>query len=83
METVLRNFGNSVGLVLPKLVRDSLHLQAGQTVQLEASEEGIFIRPSRPRYTLDQLVAQCDRKAPMPKELAEWQDARAVGREIW
>ena len=83
METVLRNFGNSVGLVIPKPVRDSMRLQAGQTVQLEASEKGLLIRPTKRKYTLDELIAQCNRKAPMPKELADWQDSRAVGREIW
>lgn len=83
METVLRKFGNSVGLVIPKPVRDSMRLQAGQTVQLEASEKGLLIRPTKCKYTLDELIAQCNRKAPMPKELADWQDSRAVGREIW
>ncbi len=83
METVLRNFGNSVGLVIPKPVRDSMRLQAGQTVRLEASEKGLLIRPTKRKYTLDELIAQCNRKAPMPKELADWQDSRAVGREIW
>ena len=39
METVLRNFGNSVGLVIPKQVREALHMQAGQTVQLETSAQ--------------------------------------------
>lgn len=83
METVLRNFGNSVGLVIPKPVRDAMHLQAGQTVQLEASELGLLIRPRAPRYTLDELLAQCDPKAPMPKDMADWQNASPAGREAW
>ena len=83
METVLRNFGNSVGLVIPKPVRDAMHLQAGQTVQLEASGQGLLIRPRAPKYTLDELLAQCDAKAPMPNDVTDWQGAQPVGREVW
>ncbi len=83
MQTILRNFGNSVGLVIPKPVRDAMRLQAGQTVQLEASEHGLLIRPRAPKYTLDELLAQCDLKAPMPKHLTDWQGAPPVGREVW
>ena len=83
METVLRNFGNSVGLVIPKQVREALHMQAGQTVQLETSAQGLLIRPAH-KYTLDALLAQCDASAPAPEDqLAAWNDAPPVGREAW
>ena len=83
METVLRNFGNSVGLVIPKPVRESLHLSAGQSVILEQTAEGLLVRPRTKKYSLDELLAQCDAKAPLPKEASEWLDAPAVGNEIW
>ena len=83
METVLRNFGNSVGLVIPKQVREALHMQAGQTVQLETSAQGLLIRPAH-KYTLDALLTQCDASAPAPEDqLAAWNDAPPVGREAW
>ena len=83
METVLRNFGNSVGLVIPKQMREALHMQAGQTVQLETSAQGLLIRPAH-KYTLDALLAQCDASAPAPEDqLAAWNDAPPVGREVW
>ena len=83
METVLRNFGNSVGLVIPKQVREALHMQAGQTVQLETSAQGLLIRPAH-KYTLDALLAQCDASAPaLEDQLAAWNDAPPVGREAW
>ena len=83
METVLRNFGNSVGLVIPKPVRESLHLSAGQSVILEQTAEGLLVRPRTKKYSLDELLAQCDAKAPLTKEASEWLDAPAVGNEIW
>jgi addiction module RelB/DinJ family antitoxin len=35
-----------------------------------------------PRYTLDELLAQCDPKAPISKEEREWLDTPRVGREL-
>ena len=83
METVLRNFGNSIGLVIPKPVRESLHLVAGQSVILEQTAEGLLIKPRMKKYRLDELLAQCNAKAHAPSELSEWQDATAVGNEVW
>jgi antitoxin ChpS len=83
METTLRNFGNSIGLVIPKPVREALQLSAGQTVTLEQTEQGLLVKPRPRKYTLDELLAQCDPDAPMPEEIAEWQDAPAVGKEVW
>jgi len=83
METVLRNFGNSVGLVIPKQIREALHMQAGQTVQLETSAQGLLIRRVH-KYTLDELLAQCDASAAASDEqFADWIDTPAVGREAW
>ena len=83
METVLRNFGNSVGLVIPKPVRESLHLRAGQSVILEQTAEGLLVRPRTKKYSLDELLAQCDAKAPLPKEVKEWLDSPPTGSEVW
>ena len=38
--------------------------------------------PKRPRYTLDELLAQCDSKARRTKEEREWLDTNPVGREL-
>jgi hypothetical protein len=35
----------------------------------------------KPRYTLEELLAQCDPEAPLSDEEREWLDAPAVGRE--
>ncbi len=83
METILRNFGNSIGLVIPKPVREALHLSAGQTVTLEQTEQGLLVKPMNKKYTLDELLAQCDPDAPMPQEVTDWQDSPTVRREVW
>ena len=84
MATILRNFGNSVGLVIPKPVRDALNLAAGQTVMLEQTENGLLVRRSAKKYTLEELLLQCDGKAPASPELDEWQEeSESQGRELW
>jgi len=37
---------------------------------------------TRPRYTLDELLAKCDSSRPLPPEDKEWIDAPAVGHEL-
>jgi antitoxin ChpS len=36
----------------------------------------------RPRYTLDELLAQCNPKARRGKEEREWLDDKPAGREL-
>jgi len=40
-------------------------------------------KPTRPskRYTLEELVEQCDSNAPMPKEIQDWERSSTVGME--
>jgi antitoxin component of MazEF toxin-antitoxin module len=38
-------------------------------------------RPQKFRYSLAELVAQCDANAPLSEEDREWMDAPAIGRE--
>jgi antitoxin ChpS len=43
----------------------------------------LVINPNpRPRYTLDELLAQCDAAADLSAEDREWLDARPVGGEL-
>ena len=81
--THLRKVGGSVMLAVPRAVLDVLGLRPGAKVGL-AIERGRLVveAPKRPRYTLDELVAQCDSKARRTKEEREWLDNKPVGREL-
>lgn len=83
METTLRQFGNSLGLVIPKVLRESMVLSAGQTVQLEQTEAGLLLKPAKLKYSLKDLIAQCDASAPMPSDMQDWESSRNVGDEAW
>ncbi len=83
MEVVLRKYGNSTVLALPPAVLKDLGLKAGQSMTLDSTADGrITLAPKR-RYTLADLLAQCDLKVAPPADLSLWDNARPVGQEAW
>ena len=79
--TNLRKVGGSVMLAVPPALLDILHLRPGAKVGI-AIESGRLIVEPRRRYTLSELLAQCDPKARRTKEEQEWLDSKPVGGEI-
>ncbi len=81
--TNLRKVGGSVMLAVPPALLEVLHLAVGATVGLTVNHGCLVINPSpRPRYTLDELLAQCDVSAEVSAEDRDWLDARPVGGEL-
>ena len=81
--TNLRKVGGSVMLAVPPAVLDMLQLRAGATVALLVDGGRLVVEPQpRRRYTLDELLAQCDQTAEPAQEDGEWLDARPVGEEL-
>jgi len=81
--TNLRKVGGSVMLAVPPAILDMLHLQAGSTVALVVDGGRLIVEPQpRPRYTLDELLAQCDSSAELTQEDGEWLEAKPVGGEL-
>jgi antitoxin ChpS len=81
--TNLRKVGGSVMLAVPPVLLDVLHLSAGARVGLTVDNGRLVVEPSaRPRYTLDELLAQCDASALLTSEDQEWLDGKPVGSEL-
>jgi antitoxin ChpS len=81
--TNLRKVGGSVMLAIPPALLDILHLQPGAKVGIAVESGRLVMEPQqRRRYTLDELLAQCDPKAPRSKEEKEWLDSKPVGAEV-
>jgi len=81
--THLRKVGGSVMLAVPPALLDVLHLSAGAHVGLEVDSGRLVVEPSaRPRYTLDELLAQCNPDADLSAQEREWLDAPIAGREV-
>jgi len=81
--THLRKVGGSVMLAVPRAILDVLGLRPGTEVSI-GFERGCLVvePPKRPRYTLDELLAQCDSKARRSKEDQQWLNNPPVGREL-
>lgn len=81
--TNLRKVGGSVMLAVPPALLDVLHLRPGAKVGLAVHGGRLIVEPQqRPRYTLEELLAQCNPKAPRSKGDREWLDSKAVGGEL-
>ena len=83
MEVALRKYGNSTVVVLPPAVLKDLGIKAGQSMTLRTTvDRTIMLTPKR-KFSLANLLAQCDLKAAPPADLAQWDAARPVGQEVW
>jgi antitoxin MazE len=77
--TQVSKWGNSLGLRLPKSIAREAQLDEGDTVDVLVDNGTIVIRPSRPRYTLDELVGGIN--ARNRHDATDW--GRPRGRETW
>jgi len=80
-------------MTVPAVVRKALHFAPG--AELAVTVEGTkmvveaiepvttAMRVRRPKYTLDQLLADTKPDAPLSEEERTWHDAAPVGREVW
>ena len=68
---------------VPPALLDILHLQPGAKVGIAVESGRLIVEPQqRRRYTLDELLAQCNPKARRTKEEREWLDSKPVGGEL-
>jgi antitoxin ChpS len=81
--TSLRKVGGSIMLAVPPALLDVLHLRPGTKVGLAVEKGRLVIEPHRkPRYTLEELLAQCDPKARRGKQDREWLANGPAGGEL-
>ena len=82
-KTNLRKVGGSIMLAVPPSVLEILNLQPGASVGLSVRSGRLVVDPHpRPRYTLDELLAQCNPKARRSTEERQWLNDKSVGGEI-
>jgi antitoxin ChpS len=89
--TNLRKVGGSVMLAVPPALLDVLQLQPGAKVGIAVESGRLIVKPRpRPRYTLNELLAQCGLKARRSKQDSkqgskrerEWLSSKPVGGEL-
>lgn len=81
--TNLRKVGGSVMLAVPPALLDVLQLNAGAKVGMAVNAGRLIVEvQSRPRYTLEQLLAQCDSRAEISSDDREWLNNKPAGGEF-
>lgn len=81
--TNLRKVGGSIMLAVPPAVLEILNLQPGARVSLTIRSGRLVVESqSRPRYTLDELLAQCHPKGPRSREERQWLSGKPAGGEL-
>ena len=81
--TNLRKVGGSIMLAVPPAILELLNLRPGAKVGLAVRSGRLVVEPQqRPRYTLDELLAQCHPKALRNKEDREWLAEGPTGGEL-
>lgn len=79
MQTKITTSGSSAALRIPSAVLRAWGVRVGQGVSVELKDGALVARPSRPRYTLDQLLKEEEGGA---LDFAWLNDARAEGEEL-
>ena len=79
IETQIAKWGNSLGLRLPKSVALEAQVDEGDTVDVSVKNGAIVVRPNRPTYSLEQLVAKITPRNRHSE--SDW--GTPVGDEVW
>jgi antitoxin MazE len=58
MQVLLKRWGNSIGLRIPKGIADSIGLKADDTVDINASQDGFEVKKARRKYVLKDLLCR-------------------------
>ncbi len=83
MELSVQKWGNSAAVRLPTELLAMLKVALGDKLTVNVQADGILLKAKRPSYTLTELVAQCDRAAEGPVDMAVWSNTKPAGREAW
>jgi antitoxin ChpS len=78
----LRRVGGSTMLAIPPHMLEELHLGPDAPVGMSIESGKLMVEPRpRRRYSLEELLAQCDPSAPSEEDRA-WLESPPVGREL-
>lgn len=81
--STLRKVGGSTMLAVPPAILNLLQMEPGTRVSMVVEAGRLIIEPNpRKKYSLQELLAQCDASAPVSDEDAAWTSSSAMGREL-
>jgi antitoxin ChpS len=81
--STLRKVGGSVMLAVPPAILDMLQLQSGAAVSMAVESGRLIMEPAlSPKYSLQELLDQCDPVAPISAEDGLWSASSPKGMEL-
>ncbi len=84
MQTHIRKWGNSSGVLIPAAALSSAGLKVGDTMDVEVRNGTIVLLPATPEYTLsDLLKASPEGSFAKTEEDQAWLNFKLVGKEFW
>ena len=79
----LGKVGGSVRLGVPRAILEMLQMESGSAVSMAVESGRLVIEPNvRKKYSLQELLAQCDASAPLSGEDGVWTGSSSTGREL-
>jgi antitoxin ChpS len=87
LTSTVRRSGGSLLVTVPASARDALQLAEGQELTVSVEAGRLIFEPAqttvrRSKYTLDELLSQCDFSQPLSEDERLWLDEPPVGREL-
>ncbi|OGU14981.1 MAG: hypothetical protein A2X61_06290 [Ignavibacteria bacterium GWB2_35_12] len=80
MEAVVKKWGNSLGVRIPKPFTEKLKINNNTVINIDISDDSIIIKPQKEKkYSLRKLVEGINSKN-IHKEI---DTGKPVGREVW
>ena len=83
MKLTVQKWGNSAAIRLSVQLMNQFRISLGDQLTVDAHPEGLLLKPSRKKYVLSDLIAQCDKNASVPADMIAWDQEREKGREAW
>lgn len=78
MKTVIKKWGNSLGIRIPKVIVNDLSLKDGTIIEIDEQDDKIILYTKK-HYLLDKMLENITSEN-LHSEMAS---GKAVGNEIW
>ncbi len=76
----VQKLGDTLVLVVPPELQQEMQLAEGTKLEMQADHGKLRVR--RRKYTLQELLDQCDLTAPISDEDRAWDAMKPVGQEL-
>ncbi|MEJ2768309.1 AbrB/MazE/SpoVT family DNA-binding domain-containing protein [Mycetohabitans sp. B46] len=83
MELKIQKWGNSAAIRLPSVLLKQINASVGSSLNADVRPDGVMLAPARRKYSLNDLIAQCDTKAFFPDDMAAWNKVKPTEGEAW